>query len=190
MRQVGIFGKRKSGKSTLMYALTRHKMIQDAAFRAMEISGMTRVMLVDTVSVDVEDDSTAEQSAQSVEVALMLITNDSFELELAWISKLRKAGSSVIVVISKADEFADGGKALAAAVEEVSGLDTLCVSSQTGAGIVELDAAINRKLQSQNTTTNSASSNAHALRTNAGTGSDCIASSVAIAGSSVTLGKG
>ena len=43
MRQVGIFGKRKSGKSALMYALTRQKIIQDAAFSAMEISGVTRV---------------------------------------------------------------------------------------------------------------------------------------------------
>ncbi|MBQ6297719.1 MAG: 50S ribosome-binding GTPase [Selenomonadaceae bacterium] len=145
MKQVGIFGKRKSGKSALMYALTRQKIIQDAAFRAMEISGVTRVMLVDTVGVDVEN-STAEQSAQSVKVALMLITDDSFELELAWISKLRKAGSSIIVVVSQADKFADGGKALAAAIKEVSGMEALCVSSQTGAGVVELDEEINRRL--------------------------------------------
>jgi len=146
MKQVGIFGKRKSGKSALMYALTKQKIIQDAAFSAMEISGITRVMLVDTVGVDVEEDSTAEKTAQSVDVALMLITDDSFELELGWISKLRKAGSSIIVVISQADKFPDGGKALAAAVNEVSGLKTFCVSSQTGAGVAELDEEINRRL--------------------------------------------
>ena len=84
MRQVGIFGKRKSGKSALMYALTKHKI--KATFRAMEIGSVTKVMLVDTVGVDVEN-SSAEKSAQSIEVALMLITNDSFELELAWINK-------------------------------------------------------------------------------------------------------
>ncbi|MBQ7454314.1 MAG: 50S ribosome-binding GTPase [Selenomonadaceae bacterium] len=145
MIQVGIFGKRKSGKSALMYALTRQKIIQDAKFNALEISGITKVMLVDTVGVDVED-STAEKSAQSVEVSLMLITDDSFELELAWINKLRKAGSSVIVVISRADMFADGGAALAAAVKEVSGLEAFCVSSETGAGVVELDEEINRRL--------------------------------------------
>ena len=148
MKQVGIFGKRKSGKSALMYALTRQKIIQDAAFSAMEISGVTRVMLVDTVGVDVED-STAEKSAQTVEVALMLITDDSFELELAWINKLRKAGSSIIVVISQADKFQDGGKSLAAAVREVSGLKTLCVSSVTGAGVVELDKEIEKQLESR-----------------------------------------
>ena len=146
MKQVGIFGKRKSGKSALMYALTKQKIIQDAAFSAMEISGITRVMLVDTVGVDVEEDSTAERTAQSVDVALMLITDDSFELELGWIGKLRKAGSSIIVVISQADKFPDGGKALAAAVNEVSGLKTFCVSSQTGAGVAELDEEINRRL--------------------------------------------
>ena len=143
MKQVGIFGKRKSGKSALMYALTRHKV--NATFKAMEISGVTRVMLVDTVGVDVEG-STAEESAQSVEVALMLVTDETFELELAWINKLRRAGSSIIVVVSQADKFADGGATLAAAVKEVSGLETLCVSSLTGAGIEELDAEINRRL--------------------------------------------
>lgn len=148
MRQVGIFGKRKSGKSALMYALTKQKMIQDAAFSAMEISGVTKVMLVDTVGVDVEG-STAEKSAQTIEVALMLITDDTFELELAWISKLRKGGATVIVVISMADRFADGGAALAAAVKEVSGLETICVSSETGKGVVELDELINRKLSKE-----------------------------------------
>lgn len=147
MRQVGIFGKRKSGKSALMYALTKHKI--KATFRAMEIGSVTKVMLVDTVGVDVEDDSTAEQSAQSVEVSLMLITDDSFELELGWISKLKKNGSEVIVVISQADKFPDGGKALAAAVKEVSGLQTICVSAQTGAGVEELDEEINRLLGSR-----------------------------------------
>ena len=146
MRQVGIFGKRKSGKSALMYALTKHKI--KATFRAMEIGSVTKVMLVDTVGVDVED-TTAEKSAQSVEVALMLITDDSFELELAWISKLRKGGSSIIVVISQADKFSDGGAALAAAVKEVSGLNALCVSSHTGAGVEELDSEINRLLGSR-----------------------------------------
>lgn len=146
MRQVGIFGKRKSGKSALMYALTRHKI--KATFRAMEIGSVTKVMLVDTVGVDVED-STAEKSAQSVEVALMLITDDTFELELAWISKLKKGGSSIIVVISQADKFDDGGSALAAAVKEVSGLNALCVSSITGVGVEELDAEINRLLESR-----------------------------------------
>ena len=146
MRQVGIFGKRKSGKSALMYALTRHKI--KATFRAMEIGSVTKVMLVDTVGVDVED-STAEKSAQSVEVALMLITDDTFELELAWISKLKKGGTSIIVVISQADKLADGGLALSAAVKEVSGLNALCVSSITGAGIEELDAEINRLLESR-----------------------------------------
>jgi len=145
MRQVGIFGKRKSGKSALMYALTKQKIIQDAAFSAMEIGGVTKVMLVDTVGVDVEG-STAEKSAQSVEVALMLITDDSFELELGWIGKLKKGGASVIAVITRADTFDDGGAALAAAVREVSGLETFCVSATKGTGIVELDEEINRRL--------------------------------------------
>ena len=145
MRQVGIFGKRKSGKSALLHALRKTDMMSGTSFSAMEISGVGKIMLVDTVGVDAPD-STAERSAASIEVALMLISNDSFELELSWLSKLRKSGAEIIVVISQADKFADGGKSLAAAVKEVSGLQTICVSAVTGFGIEELHTKIIRKL--------------------------------------------
>ena len=145
MRQVGIFGKRKSGKSALMYALTNHKIMNETKYSAMEIGGVGKIMLVDTVGVDAESTFT-EKSAESVEVALMLIPNDSFELELAWLSKLKKNGTAIIAVITQIDKFDDGGKSLAAAVKEVSALDTVCVSATTGAGIDELSNKIISKL--------------------------------------------
>ena len=92
MRQVGIFGKRKSGKSALLHALRKTDMMGGTNFSAVEIAGVGKIMLVDTVGVDAPD-STAERSAASIEVALMLIANESFELELAWLSKLRKLGT-------------------------------------------------------------------------------------------------
>lgn len=141
MKQVGIFGKRKSGKSALMYALTHHKITQETKYSAMEISGVEKIMLVDTVGVDVEKTS-AEKSAKSMEVAIMLISNDYFDLEMAWLSKLRKIGLKIILVISQADKFPDGGKSLAASVNEISGLNAICVSSKTGAGIEELNKKI------------------------------------------------
>lgn len=146
MRQVGIFGKRKSGKSALMYALTRHKMTKETKYSAMEIAGVGKIMLVDTVGVDVEK-STAEKSAESIEVALILISNYSFELELAWISKLKKLGAAVIAVITQCDKISDGGKNLAAAVNEVSDLKPICTSAETGAGIEELNAEIINRLK-------------------------------------------
>lgn len=146
MRQVGIFGKRKSGKSALMYALTNHKIMNETKYSAMEIGGVGKIMLVDTVGVDAESTFT-EKSAESVEVALMLIPNDSFELELAWLSKLKKNGTAIIAVITQIDKFDDGGKSLAAAVKEVSALDTVCVSAKTGAGIDELSNKIISQLQ-------------------------------------------
>ncbi len=153
MRQVGIFGKRKSGKSAIMYALTNHKMTRETRYSAMEISGVGKIMLVDTVGVDVEK-TTAEKSAESIEVALMLIPNDSFELELAWLSKLRKTGASIILVVSQADRFSDGGKSLAAAVAEVTGLQAICVSAKTGAGVEELNAEIIERLRGESVAEN------------------------------------
>lgn len=149
MRQVGIFGKRKSGKSALMYALMNHKIINATKYSAMEIGGVGKIMLVDTVGVDAESSSSAEKSAESIEVALMLISNESFELELAWLTKLKKRGAAVIAVITQSDKFADGGQSLAAAVKEVSALDTVCVSAKTGAGIDELGNQIILKLSEE-----------------------------------------
>ena len=145
MRQVGIFGKRKSGKSALVHALRKTDLMGGTTYSAMEIGGVGKVMLVDTVGVDAPD-STAEKSAASIEVALMLISNASFELELAWLSKLRKSGASIILVITQADKFEDGGKSLAAAVTEVSGLKSICVSAKDDIGIEELHAEIIRRL--------------------------------------------
>lgn len=145
MRQVGIFGKRKSGKSALMYALTHHKMTQETNYSAMEIGGVGKIMLVDTVGVDVEK-SGAEKSAESMEAAVMLISNDSFDLEMAWLSRLRKIGVEVILAVSQADKFSDGGKSLAAAVHEVSGMNVICISAKTGIGIEELNKEILHKL--------------------------------------------
>ena len=145
MRQVGIFGKRKSGKSALLHALRKTDMMGGTSYSAMEIGGVGKIMLVDTVGVDAPD-STAEKSAASIEVALMLISNDSFELEMALLSKLRKNGTAIIIVISQADKFSDGGKSLAAAVQEVSGIEAVCVSAVTGLGIDELHTKIIGKL--------------------------------------------
>ena len=141
MRQVGIFGKRKSGKSALMYALTSHRIMNETRYSSMEIGGVGKIMLVDTVGVDAEP-SFAEKSAESVEVALMLIANDSFELELGWLSKLKKSGAAVIAVITQIDKLSDAGESLAAAVKEVSGIETICVSAKTGIGIDELSNKI------------------------------------------------
>lgn len=145
MRQVGIFGKRKSGKSALMYALMNHNMTKDTKYSAMEIGGVGKIMLVDTVGVDVEK-TTAEKSAESIEVALVLISNDSFELELSWINKLRKGGASVIVVVTQIDRLDDVGKSLAAAVSENSGFKPIRTSAETGEGIETLADEIIRRL--------------------------------------------
>lgn len=145
MRQVGIFGKRKSGKSALVHALRKTDMMGGTNFSSMEIGGVGKIMLVDTVGVDAPD-STAEKSAESIEVALMLISNYSFELEMAWLSKLRKAGAKIILVVTQADKFSDGGKNLSAAISEVCGLKPVCVSAKTGEGIDKLHTEIINKL--------------------------------------------
>ena len=98
--------------------------------------------------MDVEN-STAEKSAESIELALLLISDNFFELELAWLSKLKKTGAKIIIVVSRSDIFPDEGKSLAASVAEVSGIKPVRVSAKTGSGMETLAKEIINKLSAK-----------------------------------------
>ena len=142
-RKFGLFGKRSSGKSALINALLG----RDAAAvkptvepTYMEIYGIGSVTLVDTAGLDSTGKriQKTQAAAEKLDVALMLMSNDSLELELVWMSRLRHNGVAIIPVISQIDKMPDEGKHLAAAVREVIGIKPIRVSAKLGLGLDEL----------------------------------------------------
>ena len=146
--QIGLFGKRNSGKSALINALLGKDSVEvkettEPIYKVMEINGIGPVTLVDTAGLDVSKaKQQTQEAAQKIDAALMIISNDSIELELAWINRLTRSGTVVIPVVSKIDKQPDKGKQLAAAVREASGKIPVCVSAKQNIGIDELRSAI------------------------------------------------
>ena len=159
--QIGLFGRRNSGKSALVNALTGQEVVlvsdvagttTDPVYKAMEIRGLGPITFVDTAGFDDEGKlgeqrvRRTEEAAAGIDIALMLFADDSMELELAWMNRLKKSGTAVIPVISMTDRLPDGGKSLAAAVREASGRSAVCVSAKKRTGLEELQDEIIRSM--------------------------------------------
>ena len=147
--KIGLFGKRSSGKSALINALLGEDSdelseTKEPIYKAMDIQGIGAVTIVDTAGLDGSDKRVkkTQAAAEKIDVALMLIANDSMELELAWINRLNRAGTKVIPIVSQIDKWQDNGKLLAAAVREASGKNPICVSAKQKIGIDELRSEI------------------------------------------------
>ena len=152
--QIGIFGKRNSGKSALINALLGQNAdditeTKEPIYKAMDIYGIGSVTLVDTAGIDSSKkiNQQTQAAAEKIDIALMLISNDSIELELAWMNRLTRTGTLVIPVVSQIDKLNDGGKQLAAAVLEASGKKPICISAKQNIGIDELRNEIILKIQ-------------------------------------------
>ena len=106
----------------------------------MDIKGVGAVTIVDTVGLDAEKKrvNKTQTAAEEINIALMLIANDSIELELAWMNRLTRSNIVVIPIVSQIDKLPDQGKLLAAAIREASGKEPIRVSAKEMIGIDEL----------------------------------------------------
>ena len=152
--KIGLFGKRSSGKSALISALLGEDTAnlaetKEPTYKAMDIQGIGSVTIVDTAGLDGSDKRVkkTQAAAENIDIALMLISNDSMELELAWINRLNRSGTKVIPIVSQIDKLEDNGKLLAAAVSEASGKTPIRVSAKQKIGINELREEIIRLIR-------------------------------------------
>ena len=152
--KIGLFGKRSSGKSALINVLLGEDEADvsettEPIYKAMDIQGIGAVTIVDTAGLDSEGKHVkkTQEAAEDIDVALMLIANDSMELELAWINRLNRAGTKVIPIVSQIDKWPDEGRLLAAAVSEASGKKPIRVSAKQKIGIDDLRSEIIKLIQ-------------------------------------------
>ena len=157
---IGLFGRRNSGKSSLINAITRQSVAlvsdiagttTDPVYKAMEIHGIGPCMLIDTAGFDDEGtlgDMRVEktrEALQKTDVALLLFGEGDYTAERAWLAQLQEQHTPVVAVISRADERADVA-ALAARVQEETGLVPVIVSARTRAGVDTLIGQIMRTM--------------------------------------------
>ncbi|WP_303864825.1 [FeFe] hydrogenase H-cluster maturation GTPase HydF [Alkalibaculum bacchi] len=157
---IGIMGKRNSGKSTLLNALTNQEVAlvsdiagttTDPVYKSMEIHGIGPCVFIDTAGFDdigqlgsmrVEK---TKQAMEKMDIALMLFSNVNIEEEIQWIKALKKKKISVIPIINKSDILDDLDE-LTSLVKTQSKRSPVVVSAKEKKGMEQLKQEILRQM--------------------------------------------
>lgn len=151
--RIGLYGRRGSGKTSLINALTgKHSALvkvlhhndMERLYKVLSIKGIGQIAFSETSGTDDmwKHDNFGQESAQTsvkeTDLALVLFREADMHGELIWFKHFEEAGKPVIPVISRVDALGDGGRVLARIVEQKTGQEPLCISSMTGDGLQEL----------------------------------------------------
>lgn len=146
---IALFGRRNSGKSSLINAITGQDIslvspiagtTTDVVVRAMEIYPIGACLFIDTPGFDDEGELgrlRVERTLRAVErtdVALLLCEEGDLELERSWCEALRKEKITIITVINKSDLRGD----ISLFQQQVTtqlGVKPLVVSAKSGVDI-------------------------------------------------------
>lgn len=166
---IALFGKRNSGKSSLINALTGQDTAlvsdtpgttTDLVSKAMEIQGIGPCLFVDTPGFDDEGElgemriSRTLKAIEKTDIALLLCGEgnnnpqpDLTDEELHWIKQLKEKNIPVILLLNKVD-IRKNAEELATIIEQQCSIRPLLVSAKEKIGIEQIRQAILEKLPS------------------------------------------
>lgn len=149
---IAFFGRRNSGKSSLINAVTGHNvaLVSDVAgtttdpvYKTMEISGIGACVLIDTAGFDDEGglgrmrvEKTLDV-VQKTDIAVFVFSGDDLTEEKKWISFLKENKIPIVGVLNKSDILNDMST-LVRKIEKECGISPIVVSAATGAGISDI----------------------------------------------------
>ena len=157
---IGLFGKRNSGKSALLNALTNQKTAvvssvagttTDPVYKSMEIHGIGPCVFIDTAGFDDEGELGKLRIKQTIralertDIALMVCTNRHIEQEMQWSKRLEEKRIPVIWILNKSDMLEDA-EAEMFAIEQLTGQTPLLVSARLKQGIESIRRNIQEKM--------------------------------------------
>lgn len=157
---IGLFGKRNSGKSSLINALTNQKVAlvsdiagttTDPVYKAMEIHGIGPCIFIDTAGLDDEGELGALRIQQTMramdrtDIALLVCTGDDIEKEVEWSRLLKEKNIPVIWILNKADLLTDVTSTIRS-IEKKCGQVPLGVSACTKQGMEDIRRSLIAKL--------------------------------------------
>lgn len=165
---IALFGKRNSGKSSLINALTGQDTAlvsdtpgttTDLVSKAMEIQGIGPCLFIDTPGFDDEGElgemriTRTLKAIEKTDIALLLCedANDIPKSELTeehhWIEQLKDKNIPVILLLNKVD-IRRNAEELATLIEQQCGIRPLLVSAKEKTGIEQIRQTILEKLPS------------------------------------------
>ncbi|MBE6904316.1 MAG: [FeFe] hydrogenase H-cluster maturation GTPase HydF [Ruminococcaceae bacterium] len=157
---IGFFGKRNSGKSSLINAFTGQEVsivsdtagtTTDPVYKAMEINGLGACVLIDTAGFDdvgelgqIRVEKTKE-AAEKTDIAVVVFSDYEIEKELLWIESFKQRKTPIVAVIGKTD-VVEAPQRLAEIIEEKTSIKPIEVSALHKKGIEELKQELIRLL--------------------------------------------
>lgn len=155
---IALFGKRNSGKSSLVNALTHQKVAlvsdiagttTDPVYQAMEIPGLGSCVWIDTAGFDDEGElgllrvGQTLKALEKTDIALLVCPSADIDKEIEWVERLREKKIPILPVLSKTDLIADV-PAEVASLENHLGISPLAVSALKGTGIEDVLETLKR----------------------------------------------
>lgn len=156
---IALFGRRNSGKSSLINALTGQDTAlvsdtpgttTDPVTKAMEVHGIGACLFIDTPGFDDEGKlgemriSRTLKAIEKTDIALMICEGNDSE-ELRWIGLLKERNIPIILLLNKID-IRENAAQLAAQIEKEYHLRPLLVSAKHQTGIEQIRQTILEKL--------------------------------------------
>ncbi|BCN30701.1 [FeFe] hydrogenase H-cluster maturation GTPase HydF [Anaeromicropila herbilytica] len=158
---IGIFGKRNSGKSSIVNAITNQDvaLVSDVAgtttdpvYKPMEIYGIGPCVFIDTAGFDdvgelgkMRVDKT-KLALDKTDIALLIFSDHDIEEELSWINILKEKEIPIVPIINKADILENPEDIIARIQSTDSELTPIIVSAKTKDGIFKIREEIIRLL--------------------------------------------
>ncbi len=146
---IALFGRRNSGKSSLINAITGQDIAlvseiagttTDPVYKAMELHPIGPVMFIDTAGFDdvgTLGELRIEKTRKAIEktdVAIVFFSGTELSLEKEWTDELKKRKIPVIPVINKAD-ILDNTEDIKKQVEDTLGLVPIVISAKEKTGL-------------------------------------------------------
>ena len=157
---IAIFGRRNSGKSSLINALTGQDTAlvsdipgttTDPVSKAMELHGIGPCVIIDTPGFDDEGtlgEMRIERTLKAIErtdIALLLCEDNDWIEESSWLEQLKAKNIPVILILNKADIRKDASN-IATHIEQALRQKPIIVSAKEKQGMEEIRLAILEKL--------------------------------------------
>ena len=154
---IALFGRRNSGKSSLINALTGQDTAlvsnipgttTDPVSKAMELHGIGPCVIIDTPGFDDEGtlgEMRIERTLKAIErtdIALLLCEETNLQVEAVWMQQLKAKNIPVILILNKADIRKD----ISSLIEQELGEKPLSVSAKEKQGMEDIRLAILEKL--------------------------------------------